>query len=172
TSSNANVASGATKTLTAEVRDANNNLETADNSTVVTFAKTAGSGTITGLGTATASGGVASLTVTGQTVGAITITASKTGLTSDSSSFSVTVGAADHLTYTSDTAGVTSGSTKTLTVEIRDAAGNLETADNSTVVTFAKTAGSGTVTGLGTATASSGVASLTVTGQTAGSLTV
>src|SRR5207249_10893083 len=126
TSATAGVTSGSTKTLTAEVRDANNNLETGDNSTVVSFAKTAGSGTVTGLGTATASSGIATLVVTGQTAGAITITASKSGLTSDSSSFSVTVGAADHLTFTSDTVSVASGSTKTLTAEIRDAAGNLE----------------------------------------------
>src|SRR5262249_19382831 len=111
-------------------------------------------------------------TVTGQTAGAVTITASKSGLTSDTSSFSITVGPADHLTFTSDTSSVTSGSTKTLTAEVRDAAGNLETGDSSTVVSFAKTAGSGTVAGLGTATASGGVATLTVTGQTAGSLTV
>src|SRR5204863_3048751 len=118
------------------------------------------------------SGGVASLTVTGQTVGALTITASKTGLTSDTSSFSVTVGPADHLTYTSGNSSVASGSTKTLTAEIRDAAGNLETADNATVVDFAKTAGGGTATGLGTATASAGVATLSVSGQTVGALTV
>src|SRR5439155_748416 len=172
TSSNANVASGSTKTLTVAIRDVTGNLETSDNTTVVSFAKTAGAGTITGLGTATASGGVASLTVTGQTVGAVTVTASKAGLTSDSSTFSVTVGPADHLTFTSDTASVASGSTKALTAEVRDAAGNLETGDNSTVVTFAKTAGAGTVTGLGTATASGGVASLTVTGQTVGAVTV
>src|SRR5207249_1951123 len=147
-------------------------LETADNTTVVTFAKTAGTGVVTGLGTATASGGVASLDVTGQTAGAVTITASKTGLTSDTSSLSVTVGAADHLTYTSDTANVASGPPKTLTSPTRRSSDLLETADNTTVVTFAKTAGSGTVTGLGTATASGGIASLTVTGQTAGALTI
>src|SRR5205085_834740 len=140
TSGAASVASGATKTLTAEVRDANNNLETGDNSTVVTFAKTADTGSATGSGTATASGGVATITVTGQTVGSVTITASKTGLSSDTSTFSVTVGAADHLTFTSGTTSVAAGATKTLTAEVRDAAGNLETADNSTVVTFAKTA--------------------------------
>src|SRR5206468_2127341 len=158
TSSSTSVASSSTKTLTVEVRDAAGNLETGDNTTVVGLAKTGGAGTVGGLGNATASGGVASAPVTAQTVGAITITASKSGLTSDTSSFSVTVGPADHLTYTSNTSSVASGSTKTLTVEVRDAAGNLETADNSTVVSFAKTAGSGTVTGLGTATASAGVA--------------
>src|SRR5205823_2908962 len=157
TSSSASVASGAAKTLTVEIRDVNGNVETGDNSTVVTFAKTAGGGTVTGLGTATASGGVASLAVTGQTVGAITITASKTGLTSDTSSFSVALGPADHLTFTSSSTSVASSSTKALTVEIRDAAGNLETGDNTTVVGFAKTAGAGTASGLGNATATGGV---------------
>src|SRR4029079_811512 len=128
TSSSAGVVSGSTKVLTAEIRDAAGNVTTGDNSTVVTFAKTSGGGTLTGLGTATASAGVASLTVTGQTAGAITATVSTSGLTSDSSSFSVTVGPADHLTFTSSSAGVVSGSTKALTVEIRDVAGNLETA--------------------------------------------
>src|SRR5206468_530813 len=140
--------------------------------TVVSFAKTAGSGTVSGLGTATASGGIASLDVTGQTSGALTITVSKTGLTSDSSSFSVTVGPADHLGYTTDGSSVTSGATQTLTAELRDAAATLRTADSTTVVSFAKTAGSGTLTGLATATAAGGVASLTVTGQTAGAVTI
>src|SRR5205823_3661256 len=169
------VADGSTTstiTVTVKICDVNGNVETGDNSTVVTFAKTAGGGTVTGLGTATASGGVASLAVTGQTVGAITITASKTGLTSDTSSFSVALGPADHLTFTSATTSVASSSTKTLTVELRDADGNLETGDNTTVVAFAKTAGAGSVTGLGSATASGGVASLTVTGQTVGVVAV
>src|SRR5205823_538690 len=157
TSNTTSVASAPTKTLTAEIRDANGNLETGDNTTVVGFAKTAGAGTVTGLGNATASGGIACLTGTGQTDGGPTATAAKTGLTSDTSSFSVTPGPADHLTYTSNSSSVASGSTKTLTVELRDAAGNLETADNTTVVGFAKTAGAGTVTGLGTASASGGV---------------
>src|SRR5205814_1813231 len=139
TSDTASVTSGSTKTLTAEVRDADGNLETSDDSPVVRVAKTAGAGTVTGLGTASASGGtvtglgtatassgVATLILTGQTAGALTVTASKTGLTSDSSSFSVTVGPADHLTFTSDTSSVASGSTKTLTADVRDANGNLE----------------------------------------------
>src|SRR5207248_2164380 len=123
-------------------------------------------------GSTTASGGVASLTVTGHTVGSLTVSASKTGLTGDASTFSVTVGPADNLTYTSNTVSVASGGTKTLTAEIRDANGNLESGDNSTVVDFAKTGGTGTVTGLGNATASGGIASVAVTGHTAGALTV
>src|SRR5207249_1421664 len=144
TSNTASVASASTKTLTAEIRDAAGNLETGDNASVVTFAKTAGAGTVTALGTTTVSGGVASLTVTGQTVGSLPVTASKTGLTSDTSPYSVPIRPASHLTVTSNTASVASAATKTLTAEIRDAAGNLETGDNATVVTFAKSAGAGT----------------------------
>src|SRR5205085_168433 len=130
TSDTASVTSGSTKTLTVEVRDAAGNLETADNTTDLRSAKTASSGTVTRLGTAITASGIASLDVTGHIAGALTITAAKTGLTSATSSFSVTVGPADHLTYTSDTSSVASGSNKTLTAEIRDAVGNLETADN------------------------------------------
>ena len=43
--------------------------------------------------------------------------------------------------------------TRVLTATIQDAAGNTVTADNTTVVTFAKQSGAGTVTGTGTATA-------------------
>src|SRR5206468_1233796 len=96
-----------------------------------------------------------------------------TGITiTQTADVTFTAGAADHLTFTSANASVGSGSTKTLTVEVRDVNGNVETGDNTTVVTFAKTAGGGTVTGLGTATASGGVASLTITGQTAGAITI
>src|SRR4029077_1824268 len=57
TSATTNLASGVARDITAEVRDANNNLITTDNSTSVSFSKS-GSGTVTGLGSATASGGV------------------------------------------------------------------------------------------------------------------
>src|SRR5205823_1593924 len=162
------------KTLTAAVEDANNNVVTSDNSTVVVFSQTAGAGSVTGLGNATASSGVASLPVTGQTAGSVTIQAAKQGggLTTDTSTFSVTPGAATKLVFTQGTARLRSGDIKTLTAAVEDANSNVVTTDNSTVVTFAQTAGAGSVTGLGTATASSGVASLTVTGQTAGSVTV
>jgi hypothetical protein len=172
TSLTASVASGATKTLTVEVRDASNNLVTSDNSTVVTFAQTAGSGSVMGLGTATASGGVASKVVTGATAGSVTVTATATGLSPDSSTFSVTAGTAAKVVFTSSTTSVASGATKTLTAQVRDASNNLVTSDNSTVVTFAQTSGTGSVTGLGTATASGGVASKVVTGATAGPVTI
>src|SRR5207244_581002 len=133
TSNTVSVASGATKTLTAAVEDANNNVVTSDNSTVVTFAQTAGAGSVTGLGDATASSGVAAVTVTGLNSGSLTVTASKSGLTSDTSTFSITVGAATKLVFTSNTASVASGSTKTLTANVEDANDNIVTSDNSTV---------------------------------------
>src|SRR4029077_10947863 len=92
------VASASTKTLTAAVEDIGGNLETGDNSTVVTFSQTAGAGSVTGLGNATASSGVASLTVTGNAAGSVTVQAAKTGLTSDTSTFTVNPGPLDHFT--------------------------------------------------------------------------
>src|SRR5204862_491891 len=83
--------------------------ETADNATAVTFAKTAGAGTVTGLATPTAAGGIATFTATGDTAGPITITASRAGLTSDSSAFTVTTGPADHLFITSSNGDLVAG---------------------------------------------------------------
>src|SRR5207249_1378766 len=127
---------------------------------------------VTGLGSATVSGGVATQSVTGALAGSITITALAGTLSSDSTTFGVVAGAADRLVFTSSTADFVAGSTRTLTVEVRDAAGNLELGDNTTSVTFAKTAGAGVVTALGSATASSGVATKNVTGALAGSITI
>src|SRR5205085_1200479 len=129
TSGTASVVSGATKTLTAAVEDANNNVVTSDSSTVVVFSQTAGAGSVTGLGNATASSGVASLTVTGETAGSPTRHASEQGggLTTDSSTFSVTPGTATKLAFTSGTASVASGSTKTLTAAVEDANNNIVT---------------------------------------------
>ncbi len=59
-----------------------------------------------------------------------------------------------------------------LTATIQDAAGNTVTSDNTTVVDFAKASGAGTVTGTGNATAAAGVATKTITGALAGSVTM
>lgn len=101
TSPTTNLASGSQRTLTAEIRDANDNVVTTDNSTVVTFAKTDGSGTVTGTdpGSAGASSGIASLNVTGQTSGSVTITASSGVLTSGTTTFTVIPGAASAATH-------------------------------------------------------------------------
>src|SRR5207249_3890997 len=153
TSSTADLASGSTRALTVEIHDAAGNLETGDDATSVTFAKDAGPGTVTGLGSATSSGGVARMSVTGALAGSVTITASAGSLTSGTTTLTIVAGAADHLVFSSSAGGLASGHTRTLTVEIRDSGGNLVAADNSTVVTFAKKYGAGTITGLGSATA-------------------
>ena len=59
-----------------------------------------------------------------------------------------------------------------LTATIQDAAGNTVTSDNSTVVAFAKAAGPGTITGIGRDTAIAGIATKTITGELAGSVTM
>src|SRR6185369_16620688 len=108
-------------------------------------------------------------TVTGVLAGSITLTAHTGSLTDDTTTFTVVAGAADHLTITSATTNLSSGAARDITAEIRDANGNLLTGDNTTSITFSKTSGAGTVAGLGSATASSGVATKTVTGVLAGS---
>jgi hypothetical protein len=172
TSTTASVASGAVKTLTVKVADAAGNRVPSPNY-AVTFAKSAGAGTVSGLpATVTSSSGLASRTVTGVLAGSITVTASASGLTSAASAFTVIPGKPTKLLYTSATTSVASGAAKTLTVKVADAAGNRVPSPNY-AVTFAKSAGAGTVSGLpATVTSSSGLASRTVTGVLAGSVTV
>ena len=75
TGSTANLTSGATRVLTATLRDAAGNVAVTDSSTVVNFTKASGAGTVTGTGTATAANGVATKTVTGALVGAVVMQA-------------------------------------------------------------------------------------------------
>src|SRR5437016_5738666 len=181
--STADLAAGATRQLTATIQDVSRNTITtgADSTLSVTYAKTAGTGTVTGLGSATASAGVATLTVTGNAPGSITITASATGsagaLTPGSGNpitFNVVTGAASKLALSGSTANLTAGTTRVLTATIQDTAGNTITTgpDSSLSVTFAKTSGWGSVSGLTSVNATGGLGTLTVTGMTAGSVTI
>src|SRR5262249_48752839 len=145
---------------------------TTDNSTSVTFSNPSGTGTVSGLTSATASSGIATDTVTGVLAGSITLTAHTGSLTDGTTTFTIVAGAASKIVITSSTTDLTSGSPRQVTAAIEDAAGNTVTTDNSTSVSFAKTGGTGTVSGLGSATASSGVATDTVTGVLAGSITL
>jgi hypothetical protein len=72
------------------------------------------------------------------------------------------------LTFTSSQAPLAAGSSRTLAVELRDAAGKPARADSFTVVSFVRSVGTGGVSGLESVIASGGVASLSVTGETAG----
>ena len=74
--------------LSAAVQDAWGNIVTSFN-TGITFADVGGSGTVSGLGTSTASGGVANITVTGTFVGPELVTAAEGALTSPQYSFNV-----------------------------------------------------------------------------------
>src|SRR5439155_18745135 len=181
--STADLAAGATRQLTATIQDANGNTVTSgtDSALSVSFAKTAGTGTATGLGSATASSGVATLTVTGNAPGSITITASATGSggaltpgTGNPITFNVVAGAASKICLSVSTANLTAGATRTLTATIQDNVGNTITtgADSTLSVTFDKTTGTGSVSGLASVNAVAGVANVTVTGTTAGSVTI
>ena len=167
-----NLASGSTRVVTAEVQDAAGNVVTGDNSTSVSFTQTSGSGSVSGTGSSTAASGVATKTVTGDAVGSVTVTAHSGSLTDDTSTFAVVAGGPAKLVITSSAANLRAGSTRDITAEVQDASGNVVTGDNSTSVSFTQTSGSGSVTGAGSATASNGVATKTVTGVLAGSVTV
>ncbi|MEO6857459.1 MAG: hypothetical protein ABI323_02580, partial [Solirubrobacteraceae bacterium] len=134
TSATTNLGSGTTRTLTATIEDANGNTVTSgpDSTDAITFAKTAGTGTITGLSTITASGGVAADTITGALAGPISLQASATlsgpGATSSlAQSFSVVAGPATQLALSGSSTNLGAGATRTLTATIQDANGNTVT---------------------------------------------
>jgi hypothetical protein len=84
-----------------------------------------------------------------------------------SASFNLTPGPATQLVLTTSAAGAASGAAFTTVpvVQVQDAQGNLETADNATQVTMAVTAGA-SVTGTNPVTVAGGVATFTGTGLT------
>jgi Bacterial Ig-like domain (group 3)/MBG domain (YGX type) len=91
---------GSTRVLTATMEDSGGTVvDTGTDSTPsVTFAQTSGTGSVSGLGAATAVAGVASLTVTGTGVGTLGLTAATTALTSSTLSITV-VAAAQTITF-------------------------------------------------------------------------
>ena len=104
TGATTNLASGATRVLTATIQDAAGNTVTADNTTVVAFAKQSGAGTVTGTGNATATTGVATKTITGALVGSVTMEATAAGLTTGTlGAFTVVHGAAAQIALTGST---------------------------------------------------------------------
>ena len=83
----ADLGSGDPRTLTATIKDAAGNVAVGDSTTDVTFSQSGGAGSVTGLGVVRAASGVASLTVTGNALGAVTIAAQAPLLTLDTRSF-------------------------------------------------------------------------------------
>jgi hypothetical protein len=151
-----------------EVRDAGNNVELGDNSTVVTMTVSAGA-TVVGTATKTAVNGVADFTTTGVgitgTVGAAyTLAFASALLTSATQSITAGLGAATHLVLTTAAAGAASGAAFTTqpVVEVQDAGNNRVTTDNATQVTMA--AAGASAVGTATVTVSGGVATFTNVG--------
>ncbi|NUT55306.1 MAG: hypothetical protein HOQ03_04900, partial [Thermoleophilia bacterium] len=148
---------GNTHTLTATVQDANGNTVTSDNSTVVAFAKTGGPATVTGLGSATASSGVATRTVTNRLAGQIDLDAQASGITTGTTSYTIAKGpvsaaASDSTVVAAPTAVYANGvDTATITVTLRDAGGN---GIAGKTVTLDQGAGGSTITGGGSTNAS------------------
>ena len=125
TSASTALSSGSARALSVELRDAIGNLTPVG--TPVTFTKTSGPGTVTGLGSKTSTAGIASVTVVGQLAGPVTITASS-GSLSAATTFSVVPGSADarKTTLSAAPAAVPANGSaiSTVTVDVKDSAGN------------------------------------------------
>jgi Subtilase family/Divergent InlB B-repeat domain/PASTA domain len=155
---------GSTKVLSAEVEDAYGNVRSSDNSTVLAFAQTGGTGSLSNLGTATALAGIATRTVTGQTGGSVTVTASAPGVTAATSSFQVLAPDGSGSMSVSPTA-VTAGSTgHTLTFTYAVASGGISGGALTLLVPSGWSAPSLTSTAAGYTTTRKG--GLSVSGQT------
>jgi hypothetical protein len=135
------IAAGTSFALVVEVQDVNGNRVTSDTSTVtVALAPTPGNLLNTTLST-TAVAGIATFSVGANNLhinvisSGNTITASSGSLTSAvSSAFSVTVGAAHHLSYTTAPVdGTVAGTSFPIVVEVRDSVENVVTTNTSTV---------------------------------------
>ena len=159
------IVAGNAHTLTATIRDANGNTVTSDNSTLVAFAKTGGPGTVTGLGNATASNGVGTKIVTNRLAGQIDLDAQAAGLTTGTTSYTITIGpvspaASDSAVVAAPTTVYANGTdSATITVTLRDAGGNGVAGK---AVTLAQGAGGSTISG-GGSTNGSGVVTFSVT---------
>src|SRR5439155_24737490 len=137
------------------VEDQYGNLRSSDNSTVVTAARAAGSGTLQSTLTATALNGIATFTNLAHTVATnITIAFTSGSLTSaTSSAIAVSPAPASKLTIqTQPSATATAGVAfaQQPVIRIEDQFGNLRSSDNGTVVSASRNAGSGALQGTAT----------------------
>ena len=171
TQSIAGAASGAAFTTQPHISvvDANGNLVTSDNSTVVTAAISSG-GSLVGTSTVTTVSGIATFTdlgLTGTSGTQYTVTFSASGLTSVDQGVIAATGAAAQLVLATAPAGATYGNTWTTqpVVQVQDSGGNIVTADSSTSVTIS-IAGQ-TLSGTTTVTAVNGIATFSSLSLTA-----
>jgi hypothetical protein len=164
--------------LSAEVLDQYDNRATSFNSLItVSLENNPEGGTLSGTTQLNASSGVAVFNnlIINKAGTEYSLRISASGLIEAiSNQITVTHGTAASIELTGGTGSLTAGLQRILTATIKDAYGNTVTSGStsSAAVTFSKTDGTGTVTGLGTTTAINGVATLIVTGEKAGSVTL
>lgn len=196
TNSGSNFTAGGNTTITVQVQDASSNLATTDNATQITFTPT-GQGRInsvtTGTGdggyavaggaeTITVAGGVATVVIANTVAQSFQIAVTNNAALTNPANIALTsnVGAATQVVITSAAPDTTAGGTSSLTVQVQDANGNLVTGAT-TQITFSPTLG-GTITGVTTGsgdgsygvaagtetiTVSGGIATITLTNNTA-----
>jgi len=148
------------------VEDIFGNLRTADNSTVVSVARHAGSGPLLGTTTATASGGIATFSNLSYTNMEIIDLSFSSGALPLIISPSINVGAGPTrkltiMTQPSSTATAGQAFSQQPRVRLEDQFGNLRAGDNSTIVIASRGSGTGTLQGTTAATVSAGVATFT-----------
>ncbi len=146
------------------IEDASGNIETGDNTTQVTVSLASGAGTLLGTTTVTVKGGIATFTgLADKLAGTISLTFSATdGLTAGpSSNILITPDVPSKLVITTQPSlGATVGQafiTQPVVSE-EDQYGNIETGDNTTVITAALDSGAGPLLGTTTVTLTGGVA--------------
>ncbi len=146
------------------------NLETADNSTLLTAALATGNGPLQGTTAITLSGGIATYAnLANNSAGAMSLVFSGAGLSAGpSSNVTVSPGPATQLVIqTQPDASVVAGIPlkDPVVIDEKDQYGNIETGDSSTVVTVALATGVGPLQGTFTATVSGGIATFTNLGD-------
>ena len=167
----ATVGAAATNPLVALLKDAHDN---GVPNTTITWAVTAGSGSLSSC-TNTNANGLAQCSFTlGTVVGANSVTAAATGFPTLSFSATGTVGALSpaQSTFTISSASIVSGSTATLTLTLKDAYGNQigdsTQASNLAFSMLATGASSGTIGAISAVSGNAGTYQATITGTAAG----
>jgi hypothetical protein len=154
------------------------NLESGDNSTGITVSLATGNGPLRGTTTVTESGGIATFTdLADNRAGVISLNFAGLGLTAGPSSnvFISPAATAQLVIQTPPFANVTAGNplTDPIVIDEEDQYGNVETGDNSTVITASLASGRGPLNGTTAATVSRGVATFNaLEDDTAGTLSL
>lgn len=171
TSATTPVGLGTTGVISAAVYDSTTNAVDTSFEGVINFSlDTTSVGSISfAAATAQGSFGIASISYTAASVGSVDIRANYDTVTVDGTQSRIVH--PRHLVITSSLAPLASGDNRVLVAEILNSSLSVDTADNTTSVTFSQS-GSGTVASIGAATAVNGIASRLVTGDDVGLLTI